>query len=152
MCDHCSRDMPAATDSNLCQNCQDQRDLKDIEGNLASTNKDLQCLIVQMANLDILRAQYERSDPYSELAEETKAQVLAMKKSEHMSRRNLNDLTEKKWKIEHPTNDEKETTSAHSYLSASVPEVPASTSALPPISKSPKKPDNRRRNRPPANI
>lgn len=94
MCAKCNRLIVLPSDSHLCQTCLDQHDLKEMEGSMEILKREVDCLVEQIANLGILRAQYKRDQPYSELAESTNEQLLGMKRSERLFRDKLSDLQE----------------------------------------------------------
>jgi len=127
MCAKCTLPIDLPKDSHLCQACTDERDLKEIDGLIDSEKREVDCLVVQMADCDILRAQYERDQPYSELAESTKKQLLEMKRSELLSRGELNDLKERKKAIKQRMSGQTATLEASTCTS----KVPITT--LPPV-------------------
>jgi len=63
MCAKCTLPIDLPRDSHLCQACTDERDLKEIDGLIDNEKREVDCLVVQMADCDILRAQYERDQP-----------------------------------------------------------------------------------------
>jgi len=102
MCHKCSQAISKPTDLHLCQRCTDEHYQKEIGGLtelIEDAKREVDCLMAQIADCDILRAQYVRDQNY-ELAEVTKDQLVQMKKRQNLSLRVLTNLIEKKLEIE----------------------------------------------------
>ena len=102
MCHNCNQTISKPTDSHLCQRCTDERYQKEIGGLtelIGDAKREVDCLVSQIADCDILRAQYVKDQNY-ELAATKTDQLVEMQKSETLSRKVMNNLIEKKLEIE----------------------------------------------------
>ena len=108
MCHRCRQPITQANDANLCQRCTEEHDLQEIaklSARIESAERTVGGLVKQMADMDILQSQYEIELNF-ELAAKNKTQLVEMKRSETLSRRMLNNLIEKRLKIEERMNSE----------------------------------------------